>query len=63
MVERCGPAGHDSPVILIERKNNLCGFEPFANYDCDCDVYINAKKCEVLGNIHDNPELLKMRND
>ena len=58
-----GPAGHDSPVILVEWGSDLCGFEPFANYDCDCGVYINAKNCEVLGNIHDNPELLKMRND
>ena len=54
-----GPAGHNSPVILVEWENDLCGFEPFANYDCDCGVYINAKNCEVLGNIHDNPELLK----
>lgn len=54
-----GPAGHDSPVILVEWENDLCGFEPFANYDCDCGVYINAKNCEVLGNIHDNPKLLK----
>ena len=54
-----GPAGHDSPVILVEWSNDLCGFEPFANYDCDCGVYISAKNCEVIGNIHDNPELLK----
>lgn len=54
-----GPAGHDSPVILVEWENDLCGFEPFANYDCDCGVYINAKNCGVLGNIHDNPKLLK----
>ena len=54
-----GPAGHDSPVILVEGESDLCGFEPFANYDCDCGVYINAKNCEVLGNIHDNPELLE----
>ena len=57
-----GPAGHDSPVILVEWDNDLCGFEPFANYDCDCGVYINAKNCEVLGNIYDNPELLKGSN-
>ena len=57
-----GRAGHDSPVILVEWENDLCGFEPFANYDCDCGVYINAKNCEVLGNIYDNPELLKGSN-
>lgn len=54
-----GPAGHDSPVILVKWENYLCGFEPFANYDCDCGVYISAKNCEVLGNIYDNPKLLK----
>ena len=58
-----GPAVHDSPMILIECYNNFCGFEPFVNYDCDYGVYIFAENCEVLGNIHDNPELLKMRND
>ena len=58
-----GPGGCDSPIILVECYNNFCGFEPFINYDCDYGVYIFAENCEVLGNIHDNPELLKMRND
>lgn len=55
----CGPAGHDSPIIPVEWDENNCGFSPFANYDCDCGVYIVAWQCEVIGNIHDNPELLE----
>ena len=54
-----GPAGHDSPIINVEWIDELTGFDPFANYDCDCDVYIDASGCEVIGNIFDNPELLK----
>ena len=37
----------------------FCGFLPFADYDCDCGEYVNADDCEVIGNVHDNPELLK----
>lgn len=54
-----GPAGHDSPIINVEWIDELTGFDPFANYDCDCGVYIDASECEVIGNIFDNPELLK----
>ena len=54
-----GPAGHDSPIMLVEWNDYICGFDPFANYDCDCGVYINANNCTVIGNIHDNPELLE----
>lgn len=55
----CGPAGHNSPIIKVEWLEGLTGFEPFANYDCDCGVYIDASGYEVIGNIFDNPELLK----
>lgn len=55
----CGPAGHNSPIIKVEWLEGLTGFDPFANYDCDCGVYIDASGCEVIGNIFDNPELLK----
>lgn len=57
--DACGPAGHDSPIINVEWIDELTGFDPFANYDCDCGVYIDASECEVIGNIFDNPELLK----
>lgn len=55
----CGPAGHNSPIIKVEWLEGLTGFDPFANYDCDCGVYIDASGCEVIGNILDNPELLE----
>ena len=54
-----GPAGHDSQKTIVHWSEEHCGFDPFANYDCDCGVYIQAKRCTVIGNIHDNPELLE----
>ena len=49
-----GPAGHSSPIIPVEWCEYYCGFDPFANYDCDCGVFIHANNCIVIGNIHDN---------
>ena len=57
-----GPAGHDSPIIAVEWDDELCGFAPFAVYDCDCGVYISSRGVEVIGNIYDNPELLEVCN-
>lgn len=52
-------AEHDSPITPVEWDDDVCGFAPFAIYDCDCGIYINAGNCRVIGNIYDNPELLK----
>ena len=49
-----GPAGHSSPIIPVEWCEYYCGFDPFANYDCDCGVFIYANNCIVIGNVHDN---------
>ena len=54
-----GPAGHSSPIIPVKWCEYYCGFDPFANYDCDCGVFIKADNCIVIGNVHDNPELLE----
>ena len=57
--DAAGPAGYDSPIILVEWSNYHCGFDPFANYDCDCGVYIEAERCLVIGNKFDNTELME----
>ena len=54
-----GQAGHDSPIIEVKWMEDRTGFDPFANYDCDFGVYIEAQDCKVIGNRWDNPELLK----
>ena len=39
-----------------------CGFEPFVNGCFEC-VSPDSEEVEVIGNVHENPELLKDRND
>lgn len=39
-----------------------CGFEPFVNGCFEC-VSPDSEEVEVIGNIHDNPELLEDRNN
>jgi len=39
--------------------DELCGFSPFCDYDCDCGVYVNLKTIEIIGNEMENPELLE----
>lgn len=59
--DAAGPAGHDSPTCVVEFDRFTGRFNPFADYDCDCGVYINAGGCEIIGNRWDNPELLEVK--
>ena len=34
-------------------------YTPFSEYDSDCGTYVLAGDCEIIGNVVDNPELLK----
>jgi uncharacterized phage protein (TIGR01671 family) len=57
----CGPATYDNPNVVVTYNSGYAGFDPFSNYDCDCGVSYNNKDVTVLGNIHDNPELLEVK--
>lgn len=57
--DAAGPAGYDSPIVLVEWNKYNCGFDSFANYDCDCGVYYNPEEAKVIGNKFDNASLLE----
>lgn len=47
---------------VVKMSTERCGWYPFACDDgcgcCSCELE-EPKRCEVIGNIHDNPELLE----
>lgn len=47
----------DGQRVVVEYDDS--GFLPLCEYDSDCGDYVFAEECEVIGNIHDNPELLE----
>ena len=45
--------------IVVEYDKGTCGFFPFADYDVDCGADFQVAESMVVGNIYENPDLLK----
>lgn len=51
---------HDSMTFKVEYHELFAGFKLIGNYDPPSNIVgIDKWKCEVIGNIMENPELLK----
>lgn len=51
-------------VLQVEWKDTSCGFEPFSDSEDNCHHCgggLIPRDCVVVGNIHDNPELLEVK--
>ena len=44
---------------VVKYDNEFAGFDPMCCYDCDCGIYNPADELVVIGNIHENPELME----
>lgn len=56
--------GDDLPHWIDDGENREVkyrngAYTPFDEYDSDCNTFVLAGDCEVIGNIHDNDKLLK----
>ena len=45
--------------ILVKWDDITSRFSPYVEYDSDCGEFVNGGETEIIGNIYDNPELLK----
>lgn len=46
-------------IWYVDYKNSaFCANQANANYACELSEFISTEEVEVIGNIHDNPELL-----
>lgn len=51
------------PTLTAVKWSDIhSGFIPFADYDRDCNIWYVEEYCEVIGNIHENPELLEQED-
>ena len=58
-----GSCSNSSCIMIEEIKwdDEYCCFDPLSDYCCNCEElgYINKTTIEVIGNIHENGDLLK----
>ena len=48
---------HEGQHVVVEYDGS--GFVPLCEYDSDCGDFVIAGECEIIGNVHDNPELMR----
>ena len=48
----------DGGKAVVEWSDTLTGFDPFNDYDRDCQEYYAVPDCMVIGNIYEHPHLL-----
>lgn len=46
-------------ISVVEWKKYYAGFYPFCNYDSDCGTSVCSEEVKVIGNIFDNPDIVK----
>ena len=47
---------HEGQHVVVEYDGS--GFIPLCEYDSDCGDLVISEECEIIGNVHDNPELI-----
>lgn len=50
---------YSNRVFAVEYDYALCGFGPFCEYDSDMGFYNYSDDCVVIGNVHENENLLE----
>lgn len=46
-------------ISVVEWEKYYAGFYPFCNYDKDCGTSVCSEEVKVIGNVFDNPDVVK----